>query len=81
MSDAILAVRIAARSVLVAARLRAHMERRGYVLREDGPGADGLTLRLVPEASGATWVFCEPPEAADDDLGKAMSAALRCGAI
>lgn len=75
-----LILHVATRAILVAGRLRAHMETRGYLAldadAEAPPECVSITLASPDRAS--TWVHPDHPDAMHDDLGRLLSQDLQC---
>lgn len=75
-----LALHVASRPMLVAGRLRAHMQTRGYAPL--GPGAEAaaecVTLVIASPDRVSAWVYPDHPDSVHDDLGRLLSQELQC---
>ncbi|MFT5431910.1 MAG: hypothetical protein ACI9OJ_002608 [Myxococcota bacterium] len=79
MSDARLILYIPSRPMLVAGRLRFHMEQRGFALMPPGQSAPatGFSLLIRPDGPGC-WVHTDVADAIEGEFGQLLSQELRC---
>ena len=68
------------RPINVAARLRVHLERMGFVaLQKGAPAApDGIRVALVAAGPAACWIPPDHADAVPESLGRILSQDLRC---
>ncbi|MCA9513694.1 MAG: hypothetical protein KC635_02015, partial [Myxococcales bacterium] len=77
MADERLSLYVEAPAARLAARLRAYLSARGWVLAGRGERPlDGFELTLRSASRAAVWVLPSPPEAVPDELGAVLSQEL-----